>query len=247
MTSQWSTAAGLCLHVRVAGASGDADVPTVVLVHGLVASSRTFVPTLELLGNWSRALAPDLPGFGRSPSAGAVLDVAESAEVVHRWMAENGLEGATLVGHSLGASVVAHLAAGHPGSVSGLVLVSPALDRRLRHPLAPVVRWVRNAGREPLGAHAVLARDLLSCGPTTALRTYRYALEDRIEDQLARLASPMLVVRGDRDAVVSRPWAEELVTMVPGADLAVVRGAAHLLGYTSPSALDGLVADFVLT
>ena len=244
VTSQWSTAGEMRLHVRNAGPPAP-GAPVVVLVHGLVASSRTFVPTLGHVGRWARALAPDLPGFGRSPAAGGSLAVGESAEVLHQWMVEARVQGATVVGHSLGASVAAHLAARHPESVSRIVLVSPAFDRRSRRPLRPVLRWVRNAPHETLRAHAVLARDLVDCGVPRALRTFRHGLADRLEDQVVRLRAPTLVVRGDRDRVSPQHWVEELVALVPGAELAVIPGAGHVLGYTEPAALDGLIVDFV--
>jgi 2-hydroxy-6-oxonona-2,4-dienedioate hydrolase len=40
--------------------------PPVVLVHGLVVSSRYMVPLAEVLARWFDVYAPDLAGFGRS-------------------------------------------------------------------------------------------------------------------------------------------------------------------------------------
>jgi 2-hydroxy-6-oxonona-2,4-dienedioate hydrolase len=41
----------------------------VVLVHGLVVSSRCMVPTLKRLAAYHRVCAPQLPGFGEGKEA----------------------------------------------------------------------------------------------------------------------------------------------------------------------------------
>src|ERR671910_2246631 len=52
--------------------------PPVVLVHGLVVSSRYMVPTLKRLAAYHRVYAPELPGFGEGEKPRRVLDVTGS-------------------------------------------------------------------------------------------------------------------------------------------------------------------------
>jgi 2-hydroxy-6-oxonona-2,4-dienedioate hydrolase len=74
----------------------------VVLVHGLVVSSRYMVPTAERLTSHCRVFAPDLPGFGRNEKPPRALDVAGLSDALSAWMGELGLERAALVGNSFG-------------------------------------------------------------------------------------------------------------------------------------------------
>jgi 2-hydroxy-6-oxonona-2,4-dienedioate hydrolase len=54
------------MHARVSEDSLLKDSPALILVHGLVVSSRYMVPIAELLSAHYRVYVPDLPGFGKS-------------------------------------------------------------------------------------------------------------------------------------------------------------------------------------
>lgn len=71
-----------------------------------------------------RLIAPDAPGFGRSPALSAEGYRVESLlELLSGVMDERGLERALLMGHSWGGTLVTAFAAAHPERVEGLVLV----------------------------------------------------------------------------------------------------------------------------
>jgi pimeloyl-ACP methyl ester carboxylesterase len=59
--------------------------------------------------------------------------------------------------------------------------------------------------REPLEYPALLAADLARAGLTRAVRAFRVALADRIEESLPQVAVPTLVVRGSRDPIGALP------------------------------------------
>jgi pimeloyl-ACP methyl ester carboxylesterase len=99
------------LRVRRGGAGG----PTVLLLHGLGATSEVWDGLIDLLpGAW---VAPDLPGHGGS----APLDAYSFAAVADALADLVDADGTVLLGHSFGGVVALHLAA-RPGvrSVVGL-------------------------------------------------------------------------------------------------------------------------------
>ncbi|WP_340289803.1 alpha/beta fold hydrolase [Aquipuribacter hungaricus] len=116
-------------HVTVSGAQ---ELPTVVLVHGFGSDQTVWQPVVQQLGSRYRVVRYDLAGAGRSDvsaydrsierhgtlhgHAQDLLDVCDA----------HGLRGATLVGHSVSATVVALAAAARPDLASGLVLVAPS-------------------------------------------------------------------------------------------------------------------------
>jgi pimeloyl-ACP methyl ester carboxylesterase len=61
------------------------------------------------------------------------------------------------------------------------------------------------------------------------LATYRLALRHRVEEQLPRLAAPILVVRGPDDPIVSQAWAETVAGLLPAGQLVVTAAGAHTL------------------
>ena len=148
LARRWLTLDGLRLHYREGGRAGD-RLPPVVMVHGLVVSSRYLLPTAALLAPHLRVLVPDLPGFGRSEGPRPALDVAGLAAHLGRWLDALAVEAPLLVANSLGCQVVAELAAGSPRRWHGIVLTGPTVDRTRRTLPAQALRLLVDTLREP--------------------------------------------------------------------------------------------------
>ncbi|HWH08361.1 MAG TPA: alpha/beta hydrolase [Candidatus Thermoplasmatota archaeon] len=86
--------------------------------------------------------------------------------------------------------------------------------------------------------------DYAKAGLPRALRTYRHALRHPMLARAARVPCPALVVRGTRDPIVPRPWAEALARALPQGRLVEVEGA-HVLNYTHPGRLDMVLRPFL--
>src|SRR5215217_659764 len=74
--SRWIRVGDWDLHARVSVDPVPAGRLPVVLLHGLVVSSRYMVPTAEQLASHHSAYALDLPGFGKSAKPRHVLTIA---------------------------------------------------------------------------------------------------------------------------------------------------------------------------
>ena len=233
------------MHARVSGGSPPEGRPAVVLVHGLVVSSRYMVPAAERLAAHYRVYVPDLPGFGKSDRPPRALSVAELSGALDAWAREVGLGRVALVGNSVGCQIIADLAVRHPGRVERAVLQGPTMDPRARAVLRQLGRLLLDAPREPLSLLPIELLDYLSAGTGRAWRTFRYALEDRIEDKLPRVQMPTLVVRGERDPIVPQRWAEEAARLLPEGRLVVIPGAAHTANYGAPSQFTRVVRAFL--
>src|SRR3954447_21669907 len=107
------------------------DQTPIVLVHGL-SSSRTLKPLIRALGTRRPVFAPDLPGFGMSDQPIHRLDVPGLADALRRWLLDNQLAPAIVIGISFGCQVAVDLAARHHVTVDRLVLVGPTLDPEAR-------------------------------------------------------------------------------------------------------------------
>ena len=216
-----------------------------VLVHGLVVSSRYMVPTAERLAPYCRVFAPDLPGFGRSENPPRVLDVSGLSDALSAWMGEVGLERATLVGNSLGCQIIADLAVRYPGRVERTVLQGPTIDPLGRSVPRQVGRFLLDAPREPLSLFPIELLDLLSVGARRTWRTFRYALEDRIEEKLPYMRVPTLVVCGSRDPIAPQRWAKEATELLPMGRLSVIPGAAHAANYGWAAEFARIIREFL--
>jgi pimeloyl-ACP methyl ester carboxylesterase len=171
-----------------------ADGRDVVLLHGVIVSSRYMVPLALELGSDFRVHAPDLPGFGLSDGPDESLDVGGLADALLSWMDSAGLQTAALVANSFGCHVAVEAVARRPARFDRLVLQGPAFDPHAAHTVALALA-AHGRTRAP-SLNAILARDLADCGPSRALATIRHALADRVEPKLSRIEVPTLVVRG---------------------------------------------------
>lgn len=84
------------MYARV-GEPEEGSHPAVILVHGLVISSRYMVPTAERLAPWCRVFAVDLPGYGKSEKPHRILSLSELADALADWMDQEKVPSAHLV------------------------------------------------------------------------------------------------------------------------------------------------------
>jgi pimeloyl-ACP methyl ester carboxylesterase len=122
----------------------EGEGPPLVLFHGFSDSADTWRATMALLGRHDRrAVAVDLPGFGRASQLkpGKMLPQLDRfAEAVLRYAAPEG--GAVAVGNSLGGCVALRLAERDDLDLAGIVPVAPAgLE---------MARWLRIIEAHPL-------------------------------------------------------------------------------------------------
>ncbi|WP_460665380.1 alpha/beta fold hydrolase [Kribbella swartbergensis] len=122
--------AGVDLLVREAPGAAT-ELPPALFVHGLGGSSLNWTALGLLLNDTIRGIAPDLPGFGRTPLSG-VTGINEQADVLIQLMEQEFDRPLHLFGNSMGGATSVALAARRPDLVASLTLISPALP----HPRA---------------------------------------------------------------------------------------------------------------
>lgn len=103
---------------------GDGKPPLIVL-HGLLGSSRNWLTTGGDLAAEREVWALDLRNHGKSPHAAEMTYAAMVGDVL-AWMDARGLHQVELMGHSMGGKVSMLLACRHPERVSRLTIVDIA-------------------------------------------------------------------------------------------------------------------------
>ncbi|HEV2372217.1 MAG TPA: alpha/beta hydrolase [Streptosporangiaceae bacterium] len=104
-----------------------AEGPPIVFVHGLGGSHLNWCLVGPHLAAGWRAVALDLRGFGLTPGTRGTATVAANVALLDRFVREVTGTPVVLVGNSLGGLVCLLQAARAPETVTGLVLVNPAL------------------------------------------------------------------------------------------------------------------------
>lgn len=231
-TDRWTRVAGRRLSAR-AWLGGDAGAP-VVLVHGLVVASAMVAPTATQLAGARDVYAPDLPGFGRSDKPRRALDVDAHATALAGWLDQNGLACVDLVANSFGCQIATVVAVRRPELVRRLVLGGPTVDPDARTVPAQLRRWAAEQPTQSTRLRVVMLRDYARAGLGRALKTFRLALADRVEERLPAVEHPTLVVRGTHDPIVPQRWAEKAAALLPRGRLELLPGAPHNLAHDAP-------------
>jgi pimeloyl-ACP methyl ester carboxylesterase len=127
--------------------------PAVLLIHGQPGTGADWAGVARALRDRFRVIVPDRPGYGAT--GGRAVGIAENADAMAALLADRGVDGAVVAGHSWGAAVALAMAERHADRVRRLVLVNPVapgdrlghVDRILAHDRlgAPIARgafWV---------------------------------------------------------------------------------------------------------
>jgi pimeloyl-ACP methyl ester carboxylesterase len=223
----------------------------VVLLHSALGDSRLWHRQVAALAGRYEVVAPDLPGWGRSPLPTEPFSFVEVVDA---------LLPAALVGNSFGGAIALRTALAYPDRVSKLMLIDSGL---------PAWDWTEEMTSyfEAEGA-AVEAGDL-DAATEVNLQFWvkpehhdevrpqqRHALELQTAHEepdvlwpemppLSSLTVPTLVVVGEDDKADFRAIAQHLAEEIPDADLAVVAGAGHLVGLDQPEELNALLLEFL--
>jgi pimeloyl-ACP methyl ester carboxylesterase len=104
---------------RVAGSG-----PPVVVIHGMINSSRHWEAVARRLAGSHRVIAPDLIGHGDSATPRGDYSLGAHAASIRDLLAAIGIESATIVGHSLGGGVAMQFFYQFPQRTDRLVLIS---------------------------------------------------------------------------------------------------------------------------
>jgi len=236
---------GVAVHARVSTGPVPAGRPPVVLVHGLVVSSRYMEPMAEVLAADTRVYAPDLPGHGRSSKLSGKISVSSLAAALDRWMDTLGLEQAIIVANSFGCQIAAHLACTYPARVRELVLLGPVVEPWARNPIVLAAQGLANVPLEPPSLNGIIAEDLWAMGIPRALALLYAMLTDRIEEKLPAVQARTHILRGEHDPLVSQRWVDRLTSLVPRGTSAVISDAGHALNYNSPDRVAPLVRSLI--
>jgi pimeloyl-ACP methyl ester carboxylesterase len=245
LAERWTTIDGFDVFYRESPEPRDA--PVMMHVHGFGLSGRYLLPTAERLADEFHILVPDLPGFGRSSKAGALLDVPDLAHAAARFLDDRGVEKATLVGNSMGCPVICEFAYHYPERLDRAVLVSPAGGLHNQPLRRAMGQLTKDGTREPTRMMRVATPDYLRFGVSSTAKMFRALTRYPTLERLLALHVPTLVVLGDRDPLMPGPARVKEVASQTDSHVLVVtiEGAAHAINFSHPGELAHLIRLFM--
>lgn len=206
-----------------------------VLLHGSGTNTAMWRAEFQEWSRCFRVLALDLPG---EPGLSAQVRPALDSDAHALWLDEVfeglGVEGAAVVGASLGAWVALDHAVRRPSRVNRLVLLCPAgIGRQTYGWLLPVIllRLLGSWGQRRSVAKVAGLGDASFLDYLTEIyRAFRPRTERLpvfTDAQLAGLPMPVLAIAGERDAMFDTAETRRRLRNVPRATVRVLPGAGH--------------------
>ena len=237
--------------------------PPLVLVHGFLGGSDMWRRQLRAFAASHDVICPDLAGFGASAAMIAPETIEGHALAVLDLL--DGLEIATfdLLGHSMGGMIVQEMARMAPDRIRRLILYGTGpqglLPGRFETIAQSRERFLRDGVAET-GARIAATWFLDGKNAKGYEHCRSMSRRVRIESALASLTAwkrwdgraaltdfraRTLVLWGSRDRSYNWSQPELLWRSIPGADLAVVPGAAHIVHMEKPHLFNAIVAEFL--
>jgi 3-oxoadipate enol-lactonase len=220
---------------------------TVVMVHGNAESSRAWTAWVPHLADKYRLVRLDMPGFGAStapPDYG--WSTPELAADIARFLDALDIRRCHLIGAKYGGSVAMQLAIEHPRRLLSLALFgSPVRGSGSGNADAirakGVRQWAADTMRSRLGSSASPAQvrwwtdELMGkSDPRAAWSASAARIDMDLEDKLARIAAPTLIVTTQESGLQSVAAVERYAARIPEARVIVVPGDSYHIAAVEP-------------
>jgi pimeloyl-ACP methyl ester carboxylesterase len=252
---------------RIAGSG-----PPVVLIHGMINSSRHWEQVALRLAEHHTVIAPDLLGHGDSATPRGDYSLGAHAASIRDLLSAIGIERASIVGHSLGGGVAMQFFWQFPQRTERLALISSG---GLGREVSPLLRSMALPGMSSVLAAAAHPRvvQTLAAGGTQSraiaralrplsgragagsreafLQTLRSVIDLRGQrvsatDRLYLLeAMPTLIVWGERDHTIPMSHGVAAHEAIPHSRFETLPRAAHFPHLEDPEGLAVVLADFL--
>ena len=246
----------------------------IVLVHGFIESTYAWRPVAERLARDHVVYALDLRGFGFTERRGP-YGLEGWTRQLQAFLAALAIDRPLLVGHSLGAAVVAEVARLTPDAVAGIVLADGDARKRGAGPPAFVRNLIRDpwfaalfriATRRDWAAAAILPRvwgpnppafDHAAIAPwldpfrvegaEEALRELAHQpVAGLDDDKIATIRTPALVLWGAHDDNVPLASGREVAGLLR-ARVVILADAGHLSMLADPAGFARSIEEFAAT
>ena len=245
---------------------GDPAGVPMLLLHGVSDSWHSFERVLPLLAPDIHAFAISQRGHGDSSRPASGYHLSDMSDDLAAFLDVVGVPQATVVGHSMGASVAQRFAIDHPDRTSKLVLMGafatyrePDFEAFVRTSILPLT--------DPIGADfarewqlSTLAREMdadhLDTVVVETLKVpafvWHAAFVGFLESgdctsELGRVTAPTLLMRGDRDAYASGAAQACLLRAIPHARLITYEKHGHAFHWEDPQRFVDDVAPFLVS
>jgi pimeloyl-ACP methyl ester carboxylesterase len=218
-------------------------------------------PFVAPLAKARRIVVPTHPGFGKSSLPDWLDNVDDIAHLYLELMDHLKLDGADVIGCSIGGWIAAEMATKAPERFRRLVLVGPVgvkvgppdkldIPDIFAMPEAEAQKLIYHEPERMRFDMAKMSDDELAAvfraRETLALLTWEPWMHNpKLKRRLHRVANPALFIRGESDGLVSQSYLDAYSRMLPDARTLTIKAAGHVPQLEQPAAFAAAVLEFL--
>ena len=237
---------------------------TLVLVHEMGGSLESWNEVAPRFAKSRRVVRYDTRGAGMSQKVRGELTLDTMADDIAALLDHFGIAGkVALAGVAVGGAIALHFAARYPERTSAVAVGSPATGIAAERRAAALERLARiEAGGMTVavedsmlnGYAPELRGDIarferfrtrwLGNDPSSYATIWRMLAAADMQDELARLVCPVLVIGGSLDRVRPPPLAESVAKAIPGARYVEIR-TGHYMSVQTPDLIFDCIDEFL--
>lgn len=244
----------------------------IVLIHCFSCAINWWNRVMPMLDRKHRVIALDLLGHGGSEKPGSGYTIPHQADAIAEALERLHVEGAEIVGHSLGGTIAVGLAERHPDLASRVVIIDTAAGHHSRGSLG----FIAGLAFEPVIGEAVwrvkpdfatrkglevafapgfdvpdefvedVNRMTYTAYDESPEGSSDYVDEETLDARMRATGLPLMVLMGEEEQIVDDPKAAlaEYEHGVPGVETHLIAGAGHSPNVEKPRETAKLLLSF---
>lgn len=255
---------GAAIHVTDAGTP---ERMPVLFVHGFPFSGAMWEPQMEAAGRFYRTVSYDIRGLGRSGIGDGQYTIEGHVDDLIGLLDHLDIDKTVLAGLSMGGYIALRALERNPERFLAAVLCdtrSEGDDNAGKLKRAAAAAAVKQSGAGAFADSFVpavfapesfqtkpqavqLIRDIIAATSPLAIAGHLIAMAGRTDTtaSLASIGIPTLIMVGEKDAVTPPACAQAMHERIPGSELHLVPGAAHMSNLENPEFFNARLLDFM--
>ncbi|BAP33168.1 glyoxalase family protein [Chryseobacterium sp. StRB126] len=224
-------------------------MPNLVLLHGALGHSEIFNTYLDGLSTYFTIHTPLFSGHGSNELPTDGISIEKYTQELTKYCTENNLTDVYILGHSMGGYVALCYAMKHPENVNSIMTLGTKFDwteeqalkeSKMLNPdiiLEKIPKYAQLLERQ----HGSKWKQLL---PAIADLMIDLGKNPPLKDRLASIHTPVQIMVGDKDNMVTLEESAHVYRSLPNAKLAVLPETKHPMDKVRPNLLLSLIKDF---
>lgn len=224
-------------------------MPNLILLHGALGHSDIFKPYLNILSSYFTVHTPLFSGHGDQELPEGGLNIKKYTEELSEYCKVNHLADVSIFGHSMGGYVALCYAMESPDNVNSVITLGTKFDWTEEQALKEskmlnpdvILEKIPQYAQLLESQHGTKWKQLL---PAIADLMIDLGKNPPLENNFATVTTPVQIMVGDKDNMVTLEESSRVYRSLPNAKLAVLPDTRHPMDKVRPDLLLNLIKDF---